>query len=144
MDSIIYRENYTDGKFIYFTIRHTERVLRDMDNGYTVLLLYMQLWQNQVGANLCVRLHIAYYSQLPKGTLHVRFTSQTRFAVLCELWPPGKWEKKISTYHPSMTVGISPWFNECQLLVSFMISILLNQGLPQTLQRRKYGKLKVT
>ena len=31
MDSIIYRENYTDGKFIYFTIRHTERVLRDMD-----------------------------------------------------------------------------------------------------------------
>ena len=105
-----------------------------------VFWLYLRLWQNQIGANR-VRWHIAYCSPLPGEILHLRFIFQTRFAVLCELWPLRKWERKICFQGWQLDILL----NECQLLVSFKyhVSILLNQGLPQTLQRqrRKYGKL---
>ena len=106
-----------------------------------VFWLYLRLWQNQIGANLRVRWHIAYCSPLPGEILHLRFIFQTSFAVLCELWPLRKWERKICFQGWQLDILL----NECQLLVSFKyhVSILLNQGLPQTLQRqrRKCGKL---
>ena len=86
--------------------------------------MYVQLWQNQVAANLRVRWHIAYCSPLPGEILHVRFSLQTRFAVLCELWPLRKWERKICFQGWQLDILL----NECQLLVSFMYLFCWTKG----------------